>query len=74
MNPDRHARDAAWSLSAAVVRVFAPLLRDEELVDAHDEVFGVLLPGLTDLLARYDRERARVSVATATGGQQSVTP
>lgn len=60
MNPHRHARDAAWQLSTAVCRVFAPLLRDEEPVDAHREVFDVLLPGLEDLLARYDRERARL--------------
>lgn len=65
MNAKRFAHEAAWELSKSVVRVFAPLLRDEELIDAHREVYGELLPGLEALLERFERDRQRLNGSSA---------
>jgi hypothetical protein len=62
MNLRRHARDTAWEMSRAVCHVFAPLLRDEELVEAHREVFAIIEPGLYALLVRYERARVRAAL------------
>lgn len=60
MNARRVVREAAWDMSKSVVRIFAPLLRDEELVDAHREVFDELAPALEALVDRIDRDRRRL--------------
>lgn len=60
MHP-RHTTDAAARMAKAVLPIFAPLLRNEELVDAYREVRDALAPEVERLLAAYDRERTRVA-------------
>lgn len=48
-----HARAAA--IARAVVPIFAPVLREEELVTAFQEVYAVVRAGLEE----YDRDAGR---------------
>ncbi len=64
MHP-RQATDAASRMARAVVPIFAPLLRDEELVDAYREVHDALVPLVERLLTAYDLERTRLAKPSA---------
>jgi hypothetical protein len=52
--------DHAWQIAAAVVEVFASLLRDEEKVDAFREVYQCVRQGLEKYEERADRLRRRL--------------
>lgn len=67
MHP-RHTTDATARMARAVLPIFAPLLRDEELVAAYREVRDALAPEVERLLSTYDRERSRLGSATTDGG------
>ena len=45
--------DAAWAMSKAIVGIFEPLLRPEEVKDAFDEVYDAVKSGLSV----YDAKR-----------------
>lgn len=64
MNRNRLAREAAWQLAVSACKVFSPLLRDEEILEAHRELFDLFQPELEQLLLRYDRDRKRARIAT----------
>lgn len=48
--------DAAVAMTKAIVEIFQPLLRQEEVGDAIDEVYAAVRAGLTG----YDAARAHI--------------
>jgi len=52
--------DHAWAIAAAVVEVFAPLIRDEEIMDAFREVYDRVRQGLEKYEERAERMRRRL--------------
>jgi hypothetical protein len=56
----RLIHDHAWATAAAVVRLFAGCLREEEQVEAFHEVYELLKSELAAMLTRRDREMARL--------------
>lgn len=54
------SNDVAFQTSQKVVRVFAPLLREEEQVEAMNEVYPLIAEALRDFAERLKRERERL--------------
>lgn len=54
------SHDVAYRTSLRVVQVFAPLLRDEEQVDAVREVYPLVKAALAAFAERTERERRRL--------------
>lgn len=54
------SNEVAFTTSQKVVRVFAPLLREEEQVEAMNEVFPLVTEALREFAERLKRERTRL--------------
>jgi hypothetical protein len=57
----RYRHDCAHRIAVKVLRIFAPLLREEEQQDAYRELMPVLMDGLADFETRRDREAKRLA-------------
>jgi hypothetical protein len=60
MTQDRLQHDAAWAGAAAVVEIFAPLLRAEEQNEAFGQVYTALRAMLEAYQLQSQREAARL--------------
>jgi hypothetical protein len=59
----RLAHDAAHQATLKVLRVFGPLLREEEQQDAYEEIMPIVTETLTRFSESLAREQARLSPA-----------
>jgi hypothetical protein len=58
---DQYLRhDAAWAMTRAIVEIFCPLLRPEEVRDAFDEVYATVKAGLSAYEAQHDHVLKRL--------------
>ncbi|AWM39116.1 hypothetical protein GobsT_26050 [Gemmata obscuriglobus] len=64
MGEKRLINDTARETAKKIVQVFAPLLRDEELRDAFEEVLIHTTAGLERFTALSERERLRLHDGT----------
>ncbi|MFO0796055.1 MAG: hypothetical protein U0804_01195 [Gemmataceae bacterium] len=71
------SNDVAFATSQKVVRVFAPLLREEEQVEAMNEVYPLVAEALREFADRLKSERTRLGkpcLADATSAEQDPEP
>ena len=71
------SNEVAYTTSQKVVRVFAPLLREEEQVEAMNEVLPLVTEALREFAERLKRERTRLGkphLADESGAEQEPAP
>lgn len=71
------SNDVAFTTSQKVVRVFAPLLREEEQVEAMNEVYPLVAEALREFADRLKRERTRLgkpNLANENSAEQDPEP
>jgi hypothetical protein len=66
----RIIHDVAHGATVEVLRVFAPLLREEEQLDAYREVMPILTGALVRFEASLTRERTRLWLAPDGGSSR----
>lgn len=72
MSDTRLINDAARDLAKAVVRIFASLLRDEEMIDAFREVYDLTKVHLEHFVLTHRHELRRLA-ALPTGEPKAPT-
>jgi hypothetical protein len=59
---DQYLRhDSAWAMARAIVEIFRPVLRPEEVRDAIDEVYATVKAGLVAYEAQRDHMLKRLN-------------
>ena len=61
MDNQRLIHDAAVAMTAALIEIFGPVLRDEERNDAMQEMYHVCKTGIESYVIQRNRELARMN-------------